>query len=122
MAEPTGDERGDEFTFVELFCGIGGFRIGLEALGGRCVWVCEIDRKAAETYRVNFGQQPYHDVRSAKPGKGLPKTFAFFPAKNSKNAVCGFVPHPGWYSWEHRVTGARRWETRADLPSFPVES
>lgn len=35
----------DSFTFAELFAGIGGFRIGLEALGGRCVFVSEIDPK-----------------------------------------------------------------------------
>ena len=52
-----------KFTFIELFAGIGGFRVGLEKLGGRCVWACEKDRKASLTYKANFGQTPYHDIR-----------------------------------------------------------
>jgi len=42
------------FTFVDLFAGIGGFRIAMEALGGTCVGSCEIDPHARETYRRNF--------------------------------------------------------------------
>lgn len=43
-----------QFTFVDLFAGIGGFRIALEALGGRCIGSCEIDAYARDTYRRNF--------------------------------------------------------------------
>lgn len=42
------------FTFVDLFAGIGGFRIPLEALGGQCLGFSEIDKKAIETYKSNF--------------------------------------------------------------------
>lgn len=42
------------FTFVDLFAGIGGFRLGLESLGGKCIGSCEIDAYARETYRNNF--------------------------------------------------------------------
>jgi DNA-cytosine methyltransferase len=42
------------FTFAELFAGIGGFRLGLEALGGKCVLASEIDRDAVDTYTKNF--------------------------------------------------------------------
>ena len=42
------------FTFVELFAGVGGFRLGLEALGGRCVLANEIDPHAAAIYRRSF--------------------------------------------------------------------
>lgn len=41
------------FTFVDLFAGIGGMRLGFEAAGGRCVFTSEIDPKALETYRAN---------------------------------------------------------------------
>ena len=40
------------FTFCELFAGIGGFRVGLEQLGGRCVFASEIDREARFAYTV----------------------------------------------------------------------
>ena len=46
------------FTFIELFAGIGGFRVGLEALGGRCVFASEMDREAQHLYKVNFGDEP----------------------------------------------------------------
>jgi DNA (cytosine-5)-methyltransferase 1 len=43
-----------EFTFVDLFAGIGGFRIPLEELGGKCLGFSEIDKYAIETYKNNF--------------------------------------------------------------------
>ena len=45
------------FHFVELFAGLGGFRLGLEALGGSCVFASEIDREAAAAYARNFGSE-----------------------------------------------------------------
>ena len=42
------------FTFVDLFAGIGGFRIPLEALGGKCLGFSEIDKNAIDTYKNNF--------------------------------------------------------------------
>ena len=47
----------EKFTFVDLFAGIGGFRIGLQALGGKCIGSCEIDQYARDTYRRNFLQK-----------------------------------------------------------------
>mmetsp|Transcript_150579 Transcript_150579/g.484194 ORF Transcript_150579/g.484194 Transcript_150579/m.484194 type:complete len:494 (+) Transcript_150579:135-1616(+) len=45
-------------TFVELFAGIGGFRLGLEALGGRCVFGSEIAAECVTVYEANFGSEP----------------------------------------------------------------
>ncbi|HRX63487.1 MAG TPA: DNA cytosine methyltransferase [Candidatus Absconditabacterales bacterium] len=42
------------FKFVDFFAGVGGFHLALSRLGGQCVSVCEIDKKAMETYRLNF--------------------------------------------------------------------
>lgn len=50
------------FQFIELFAGIGGFRIGLEKAGGRCVFASEIDPTAAGTYEAFFGEAPQGDV------------------------------------------------------------
>jgi len=52
------------FTFSELFAGIGGFRVALAALGGRCVFSCDSDAWAAATYAANFGEaQHATDIR-----------------------------------------------------------
>jgi DNA (cytosine-5)-methyltransferase 1 len=50
------------FTFIELFAGIGGFRIALENLGGKCVFASEIDHYARITYQANFGDMPRGDI------------------------------------------------------------
>ncbi|GMH77505.1 hypothetical protein TrST_g11119 [Triparma strigata] len=49
------------FTFTELFAGIGGFRLGLEELGGRCVVANEIDPYAAATYSRHFESDQKHE-------------------------------------------------------------
>lgn len=46
-----------EKTFVELFCGIGGFRLGLERSGWRCLWANDNDKSACRIYRKNFGDK-----------------------------------------------------------------
>jgi DNA (cytosine-5)-methyltransferase 1 len=43
-----------KFTFIDLFAGIGGFRKGFEAHGGECIFTCEWDAYAQQTYRANF--------------------------------------------------------------------
>lgn len=49
------------FRFIDLFAGIGGFRIAMEAAGGECVFTSEIDRWCQETYTANFDTN--HPVR-----------------------------------------------------------
>lgn len=43
-----------DFTFIDLFAGIGGLRLGFEAIGGKCVFTSEWDRYSQKTYRANF--------------------------------------------------------------------
>ena len=59
--EPKASKR---FRFVDLFCGIGGFRIALERAGCECVWSCDWDKHAQKTYEENFGERPYGDIHS----------------------------------------------------------
>ena len=50
------------FTFIDIFAGIGGFRIALQNIGGQCVFSSEIDKYARETYSLNFGEVPHGDI------------------------------------------------------------
>ena len=51
-----------EFTFIDLFAGIGGMRLAFEACGGDCVFSSEWDRYCQRTYYENFGDLPYGDI------------------------------------------------------------
>lgn len=51
------------FKFIDLFAGIGGFRIALQELGGKCVFSSEIDNAVKKTYEMNFGEFPFGDIR-----------------------------------------------------------
>ena len=55
------------FTFVDLFAGIGGFRIALEKLGGRCVFTSEWDKHSRRTYEEWFRDVPAGDIRQVNP-------------------------------------------------------
>jgi len=56
------------FRFIDLFAGIGGMRLGLEAVGGHCVFSCEKDRFAQKTYSEWFGEVPFSDINDLTPG------------------------------------------------------
>ena len=49
--------------FIDLFSGIGGFRLALEELGCNCVFSSEIDKFARQTYSKNFGSEPFGDIK-----------------------------------------------------------
>jgi len=75
--------------FVDLFAGIGGIRLGLEASGMRCVFSSEIDAEARRTYEANFGENPAGDVRSVD-GSSVPDhemIAAGFPCQSF--SICG---------------------------------
>lgn len=50
-------------TFIDLFCGIGGFRLAFEAAGGHCVFSSDWDKYSQKTYEANFGERPCGDLR-----------------------------------------------------------
>ncbi len=49
-------------TFIDLFCGIGGFHVAAERLGMECVFACDIDAEARRAYAKNFGVVPNGDI------------------------------------------------------------
>ena len=46
--------------FIDLFCGIGGFRLAFERAGGRCVFSSDWDKFSQQTYAANFGETPHY--------------------------------------------------------------
>ena len=52
------------FRFVDLFCGIGGFRFAFEKTGGQCVFSSDWDKFSQITYAANFGEKPHGDIHS----------------------------------------------------------
>lgn len=57
-----------EFRFADLFCGLGGFRIALEALGGKCVFSSDNNRHIQDTYEENFSERPFGDIKNVNLG------------------------------------------------------
>ena len=55
-----------KITFIDLFSGIGGIRIGFENNNCQCVFSSDIDEKACETYQLNFGEYPLCDITEVK--------------------------------------------------------
>ena len=68
-------------TFVDLFCGIGGFRLGLQACGLRCVWSCDIDKMARRVYNDNYHEMPAGDIYEVR-AEDIP----------SMDVICGGFP------------------------------
>jgi len=50
----------EAFRYIDLFAGIGGLRKGFDAIGGKCVFTCEWNRLAQQTYRANFHDSDDH--------------------------------------------------------------
>ena len=63
------------FTFIDLFAGIGGFRIAMQNLGGKCVYSSEFDAKAQESYLANYGEMPFGDITKPSTKQYIPKRF-----------------------------------------------
>ena len=63
------------FEFIDLFAGIGGFRLALQNLGGKCVYTSEWNNDAQRTYKSNFGEVPFGDITSNIVKNYIPKKF-----------------------------------------------
>ena len=76
------------FTFIDLFAGIGGIRLGFEKFKGECVFTSEWDKYSQITYQANFGDEPNGDITKTDV-KDIPKhdiLLAGFPCQPFSNA------------------------------------
>ncbi len=63
------------FKFIDLFAGIGGFRLAMQANGGECVFSSEWDDAAKQTYYENYGEIPVGDITKDETKSLIPKHF-----------------------------------------------
>lgn len=75
--------KNPKFTFIDLFAGIGGFRIALQELGGKCVYSSEFDAQAQKTYLANYGEMPFGDITKELTKSYIPDGF---------DVLCGGFP------------------------------
>ena len=71
------------FKFIDLFAGIGGFRISLQNAGGKCIFTSEWDKFSQITYRANFGETPFGDITKESTKTYIPEEF---------DVLCGGFP------------------------------
>ena len=64
-----------KFKFIDLFAGIGGFRLAMQNLGGKCVFTSEWDKDAKRTYKANFGERPFGDITKEETKAFIPDGF-----------------------------------------------
>ena len=64
-----------KFTFIDLFAGIGGFRMAMQNLGGKCVFSSEWDKQAQKTYLLNYGEVPFGDITKESIKSLIPDNF-----------------------------------------------
>ena len=74
-----------------MFAGIGGFRLALQNLGGKCIFTSEWDKDAKKTYKTNFGELPFGDITKEETKSYIPDNFgllcAGFPCQAFSIAV-----------------------------------
>ena len=64
-----------KFTFIDLFAGMGGFRLAMQAQGGKCVFSSEWNAYSQKTYFSNFGDMPFGDITKEVTKSFIPKNF-----------------------------------------------
>lgn len=75
FAVPFLPSENPKFTFIDLFAGMGGFRLAMQAQGGKCVFSSEWNSFAQKTYLTNFGEVPFGDITRDETKRYIPKDF-----------------------------------------------
>ena len=75
FAVPFLPDNKPKFTFIDLFAGIGGFRMATQNIGGRCVFSSEWDSQAQKTYLLNYGEIPFGDITKETTKAFIPNDF-----------------------------------------------
>ncbi len=80
---PFSEQVNTTFKFIDLFAGVGGFRMALQNLGGSCVFSSEWNKHAQTTYEKNYGELPDGDITLVETKIRIPQSF---------DILCGGFP------------------------------
>ena len=72
---PFPEPENPDFTFIDLFAGMGGFRLAMQAQGGKCIFSSEWNQYAQKTYMANFGDVPFGDITKEETKSYIPEHF-----------------------------------------------
>ncbi|WP_276965178.1 DNA (cytosine-5-)-methyltransferase [Bacteroides graminisolvens] len=72
---PFPDPQKPLFTFIDLFAGMGGFRLAMQKQGGKCIFSSEWNSFAQKTYFANFGEMPFGDITKEETKQYIPQSF-----------------------------------------------
>lgn len=72
---PFPPQKRPKFTFIDLFAGIGGFRMAMQQNGGECVFSSEWNAYAQRTYYANYGEMPFGDITKESTKRFIPEGF-----------------------------------------------
>ena len=76
-------------TFVEINCGIGGFRVALESFGAKCMFAAERDKHAAVVYAKNFNETPDTELKNIPEHEILVAKLPYSSSKSTKSNYFG---------------------------------
>ena len=80
---PFPEQANTTFKFIDLFAGVGGFRMALQNIGGSCVFSSEWNNHAQTTYQINYGETPVGDITNSNNKAQIPEKF---------DILCGGFP------------------------------
>ena len=75
LAVPFPPPAAPKFTFIDLFAGVGGFRLAMQSVGGGCVFSSEWNNSAQRTYFANYGEVPFGDITKEETKAMIPSGF-----------------------------------------------
>ena len=93
LSPPFPQPEDSKFTFIDLFAGVGGFRMALQQLDGRCEFSSEWNKRAQQTYCSNYGEFPEGDITQVSTKAKIPDTF---------DILCGGFPCQAFSIAGHR--------------------
>ena len=114
--------------FLDLFAGIGGFRLGLEQAGHECIGFCEIDKFAQKSYKAihnTEGEREYHDITTVSNEE-------WRTLRGTVDIICGGFPCQAFsiagkrkgflefYSYLNLESTKTRWVRIQQIISFTV--